>query len=201
MKLRLMPILIMLVSIAGVVLFATTPIIVSEARYVNEGNNTDYTQTFNVFFGGNGESVIFGDFIGSPQDDIDPIDKNNWNSYLIAVEPYPDIAVYFAFIGLGIAFLGIFFSIFGYSNGLRIAGALLGIIGGGLGLTGCFLLYSWTVDFQESTPTIFSINAGFSGSDYTITYGTFGLGWLAPVISSGLVILGSIAFLIIKPKK
>ena len=191
----------MLFGIAGVVLFATTPVVMTKARFVNEGDNTDFTESFNVFFGGNGQVVVKGDYLGNPADSITLIAKNNWDLYAINVDPYPDIVVYLSFLGLGLAFLGIFLSIFGYSDGLRIAGALLGIIGGGLGLTGCFLLYNWNTAFQEQTPNFISIHAMTTSTTYTITYSTFGPGWLAPVISSGLVILGSIAFLISKPKK
>ncbi|MHA1171622.1 MAG: hypothetical protein ACTSQ3_06050 [Candidatus Heimdallarchaeota archaeon] len=201
MKLRVLPIIIMLFGIAGVVLFATTPVVMTKARFVNEGANTDFTESFNVFFGGNGQVVVKGDYLGSPADDINLVDKNNWYLYAINVEPYPDIVVYLSFLGLGLAFLGIFLSIFGYNDGLRIAGALLGIIGGGLGLTGCFLLYNWNVEFQEQTPNFISIHAMTTSTDYTITYSTFGFGWFAPVISSGLIALGSVFLILTKPKK
>ena len=140
MKLRLIPILLMLVGIAGVVLYITTPVIMTKVQYVNEGAGTDLTQIFNVRFGGNGEVTSIGELNHATIDESYPVDKDGWDYYLIDVEPYNDVVVYLTFVGLGLAFLGMFLSIFGYINGLRIACALLAIIGGGLGLAGCIII-------------------------------------------------------------
>ena len=191
----------MLVGIAGVVLYITTPVIMTKVQYVNEGSDTDFIQTFNVRFGGNGEVNSVGELYGSPIDLSYPVDKDGWDYYLIDVEPYNDVTVYLSFVGLGLAFLGMFLSIFGYSNGLRIAGALLAIIGGGLGLTGCFMLYNYNATFQVECAIYAQVNAGFLFTSYTVTYSTFGIGWLAPVISSGLIALGSVFLILTKPKK
>ncbi|NHJ31551.1 MAG: hypothetical protein FK732_01695 [Asgard group archaeon] len=200
MKLRLMPILLMLVGVAGVVLYATTPVIMTKVHYVREGFGTDFVQTFKFRFGGNGEVTSIGELAGSPIDTSYPIDKDGWDYYWIDLDPYNDVVIYLSFVGLGVAFLGIFFSIFGYSDGLRIAGALLGIIGGGLGIAGGFMLYNYNTTFQADCEIYAQVNAGFLFSTYTITYGTFGPGWLAPVISSGLIAIGSVFLLLIKPK-
>ncbi len=201
MKLRLMPILLMLVGIAGVVLYATTPVIMTKVQYVNEGANTDFLQTFNVRFGGNGEVTSIGELSGSPIDMSYPIDTDGWDYYLIDIEPHNDVVVYLSFVGLGLAFLGMFLSMFGYSNGLRIAGALLAIIGGGLGLGGCFMLFNLNTTFQAECAMYAQVNAGFLGTSFTVTYSTFGFGWFAPVISSGLIALGSVFLILTKPKK
>ena len=124
-------------------------------------DDTDFTQTFNVRFGGNGEVNSFGELYGSPIDASYPVDKDGWDYYLIDVEPYNDVTMYLSFVGLSLAFLGMFLSIFGYSNGLRIAGALLAIIGGGLGLTGCFMLYNYNTTFQVECAQYAQVNAGF----------------------------------------
>jgi hypothetical protein len=195
-----MPILLMLVGIAGIVLYITTPVIMTKAQYVNEGAGTDFTQTFNVRFGGNGEVNSVGDLLGNPIDLSYQVDKDGWDYYLIDVDPYNDVVVYLSFVGMGLALLGMFLSIFGYSDGLRIAGALLAIIGGGLGLAGCFMLYNWNIAFQEECASYIQVNAGFLFTSFTITYSTFGIGWLAPVISSGLIALGSVFLILIKPK-
>lgn len=202
MKLRLIPILLLLVSIAGVVLYVTTPVVLTKVQYVREISNTDFVQSFNVGFGGDGDVTAIGEYLGVPVNEINLIEKDGWDYYFIDVEPYPDVAMYLSFVGLGLAFLGMFLSIFGYSNGLRIAGALIAIIGGGLGLAGSFMLFSWNTTFQEECAQYIQVNAGFMFVDsYDITYSTFGPGWLATVISSGLIVLGSILLLIIKPKK
>jgi hypothetical protein len=201
MKLRLMPIILMLVGIAGAALYATTPVIMTKIHYVREGFGTDLTQTFNIRFGGNGEVTSIGDINYAPIDTTYPVDKDGWDYYFIDVEPYNDVVIYLSFIGLGLAFLGIFFSIFGYSDGLRIAGALLAIIGGGLGIAGCFMLFNYNTTFQIECEQYAQVNAGFLFADYTIEYGTFGIGWFAPVISSGLIALGSVFLLFTKPKK
>lgn len=201
MKLRLMPILLMLVGIAGIVLYITTPVIMTKVHYVREGFGTDFVQTFNVRFGGNGEVTSIGELVGNPIDFSYAVDKDGWDYYLIDIDPWNDVVVYLSFVGLGLALLGMFLSMFGYSNGLRIAGALLAIIGGGLGLTGCFMIYNWNTTFQVECAQYIQVNAGFLFSDYTITYSTFGIGWLAPVISSGLIALGSVFLILTKPKK
>lgn len=201
MKLRLLPILLMLVGIAGVVLYATTPVVMTQVRYVNEGVDTDLTQSFNVHFGGSGEVITGGEYLGNPEDNINPIEKDGWDYYYIDIDPYPDVTVYLSFVGLGLAFLGMFLSIFGYSNGLRIAGALLAIIGGGIGIAGSFMLYNWNTTFQAECAIYINVNSGFLFAEDTITYSTFGPGWLATVVSSGLIALGSIYLIIVKPKK
>ena len=202
MKLRLIPILLLLVSIAGVVLYATTPVVMTKVRYVREISNTDFVQSFNVRFGGNGEVTAVGDYLGSPINEINLIEKDGWDYYSIDVEPYPIISMYLSFVGLGLACLGMFLSIFGYSDGLRIAGALLAIIGGGLGIAGSFMLFNWNTTFQDECRIYIQVNAGFMSVDsYTISYNTFGPGWLATVISSGSIVIGSVFLLFIKPKK
>ena len=200
MKLRLIPILLMLVGIAGVALYITTPVIMTKAQYVN-GTGTDFTQTFNLRFGGNGEVTSIGELNYAPIDTSYQVDKDGWDYYLIDVEPYNAVTMYLSFVGLGLAFLGMFLSMFGYSNGLRIAGALLAIIGGGLGLTGCFMLYNYNATFQVECEQYIQVNSGFLFTSYTVTYSTFGFGWLAPVISSGLIALGSVFLILTKPKK
>ena len=102
MKLRLMPILLMLVGIAGVVLYATTPVIMTKVHYVRDGFGTDFVQTFNVRFGGNGEVTSIGELNYAPIDTNYPVDKDGWDSYLIDMEPYNDVVVYLSFIGLGV---------------------------------------------------------------------------------------------------
>ncbi|MHA1739599.1 MAG: hypothetical protein ACTSXA_01110, partial [Candidatus Heimdallarchaeota archaeon] len=180
----------MLVGIAGVVLYATTPVIMATANQVNEGAGTDFDRTYKVLFGGNGGTTTIGEYTGNPIDESKTIDKDGWDYYTMNLDPYPDMAMYFSFIGLGLAFLGIFLSIFGYSDGLRIAGALLAIIGGGLGIAGSFMLYNYNLTFQEQVIISAQLDAGFLGTSYEITYSTFGIGWFAPVISSGLLALG-----------
>lgn len=202
MKLRLIPILLLLVGAAGLVLYATTPVVMVKAHYVREINPIDFVQTFNVRFGGNGEYTTDGIYQGNPTNEYVPVAKDDWDSQSIDVDPYPDAVMYLSFVGLGLAFLGMFLSIFGYSNGLRIAGALLAIIGGGLGITGSFMLYNWNQAFQEECYFEIQVDAGFMMVDeYTITYSTFGPGWLATVISSGLIALGSVFLILVKPKK
>ncbi|MHA1443034.1 MAG: hypothetical protein ACTSPK_14405 [Candidatus Heimdallarchaeota archaeon] len=115
---------------------------------------------------------------------------------------FPDIVIYLSFIGLGLAFLGMFLSIFGGNAGLRIAGALLGIVGGGLAIGGAFALWNWNIEFQEKCEAnVWEFYSLFYWTQETITYSTFGTGWLASVSSSGLAILGSVIFLLVKPKK
>ena len=200
MKLRLMPILLMLVGIAGVVLYITTPVIMTKVQYVNEPAQTDFIQTFNVRFAGNGEVTSIGELLGAPIDSSYSVEKDGWDYYLIDVEPYNDVVVYLSFVGLGLAFLGMFLSMFGYSDGLRIAGALLAIIGSGLGIAGCFMLYNYNTTFQSEAAIYAQVNAGFLGTSFTVTYSTFGFGWLVPVISSGLIAIGSVFFILTKPK-
>ncbi len=203
MKLRLIPILLLLVGAAGLVLYATTPVVLTKAHYVRAVGPNDLVQSFKVNFDGSGEVTTVGTYIGNPYEHTQLIPVDGWDYYSqIDPEPFPTITMYLSFIGLGIAVLGMFFSIFGYSNGLRIAGALLAIIGGGLGLAGSFMLYNWNLEFQEGCEDYIQINAAFLYSDeYEITYSTFGPGWLAPVISSGLIALGSVFLLLTKPKK
>ena len=95
-----------------------------------------------------------------------------------------------------------FLSIFGGNAGLRIAGALLGIIGGGLAIGGAFALWNYNIEFQDKCEA----NLWESYSIYywvteEVTYSTFGAGWLSYVSSSGLAIIGSLIFLVTKPKK
>ncbi|MBK5115039.1 MAG: hypothetical protein KGD59_13995 [Candidatus Heimdallarchaeota archaeon] len=202
MKLRILPVLLTLIAGAGIALFATTPIMTCQADYIEEGFDTDLTLTLNVYFDGSGKFVTKGDYLGSPEDDISYLTKADWNSFPISMtEEYPDIVIYLSFIGLGLAFLGMFLSIFGGNSGLRIAGALLGIIGGGLAIGGSFALWNWNIDFQAAGADIMDSYSIFYWTTEIITYSTFGAGWLASLTSSGLVILGSIAFLIFKPKK
>ncbi|MHA1442555.1 MAG: hypothetical protein ACTSPK_11955, partial [Candidatus Heimdallarchaeota archaeon] len=116
---------------------------------------------------------------------------------------YPDIVIYLSFIGLGLAFLGMFLSIFGGNAGLRIAGALLGIVGGGLAIGGAFALWNWNIEFQDkcAVNVMDDFYSVYYWTPETITYNTFGVGWLTYVLSSGLAILGSVIFLLVKPKK
>lgn len=191
----------MLFGAAGIVLFAITPVVMNKGHFVNDVIDSDFTISMNVNFNGNGEVVYDGEHLGSAVDDIENVDKEDWDLWLIDAGPYPDIVYYLSFIGLGLAFLGIFLSIFGYNDGLRVAGAILGFLGAGLAITGCFLLYNWNIEFQEDAYFFMMVNAGFTGTTYSDAYSTFGMGWLAAVISSGLIAIGSIILIATKPKK
>lgn len=188
-------------SAAGVLLLVFTPVVTARARFIDVPSDSDFVFSINAYIFGNGEARLKGTVNGIPEDDVDPVDKNQWDTYLGVTEPYPDIAIYLSFIGLGLAILGSFLSIFGGNSGLRIIGALLGIIGGGLGIAGCFLLYNFNTEFQENATTVLAFVESLSGTTQSNTWTTFGLGWLFAVCSSGLIALGSILLLIVKPKK
>lgn len=202
MKLRILPILLTLIAGASIALFATTPLMTCQADFTEVGFDTDLTITLNVYFDGNGKFVIKGVYLGSPEDDVIYIDEADWYLPTFGItEEYPDIVIYLSFLGLGLAFLGMFLSIFGGNSGLRIAGAILGIVGGGLAIGGSFVLWTWNIEFQVASANLMDGYSIYYGTPEIITYSTFGAGWLASVASSGFVILGSIFLMLTKPKK
>lgn len=202
MRLRILPILLTLIAGAGVTLFIFMPVMTCQATYIDEGFDTDVTLTLGVSFDGSGKLVTKGVFLGATEENIEYITADDWDLFpTLIAEEYPDIAIYLSFIGLGLAFLGMFLSIFGGNSGLRIAGALLGIVGGGLAIGGAFTLWNWNIEFQIGGANIMQNRSLYYGAAETITYSTFGTGWLASVTSSGLVVLGSIMFLLINPRK
>jgi len=203
LRLRILPILLTLIAGAGVALFAFTPLTTCRATYIDEGFDTDLTLTFDIFFDGHGKFEKKGEYLGSPENDINYLTEEELHTSILDMESdFPDIVIYLSFIGLGLAFLGMFLSIFGGNAGLRIAGALLGIVGGGLAIGGAFALWNWNIEFQEKCEAnVWEFYSLFYWTQETITYSTFGTGWLASVSSSGLAILGSVIFLLVKPKK
>lgn len=200
MKLRVLPILFSIIGVTGIVLFILMPVTTAKARFIDIPTDTDFTFQVNAYFRGDGDNVVDGMVLGNPEHDEEYIGKDEWDTYMSLTEPYPDIVIYLSLIGLGLATLGIFLSIFGGNSGLRIAGALLGFIGGGLGIAGCFMLYNWNSAFQTQAEIYLGLVALFTGTTHTITWSTFGIGWFFAVCSCGLIAVGSIILLVIKPK-
>ena len=79
--------------------------------------------------------------------------------------------------------------------------ATAAIVGGGLAIGGAFTLWNWNIEFQEGGANVMNNRSIYYLTAETITYSTFGTGWLASVTSSGLAILGSFIFLLVRPKK
>jgi hypothetical protein len=176
------------------------PMATARARFVSAPTD-DFVTSVNGDIFGNGEVLIAGTIGGVEDEDSTTWAKDEWNFQLGLTEEYPDITIYLSFIGLGLAVIGAFLSIFGGASGMRVAGALLGIIGGGLAIAGSFLLWNFVADFKANAVIVIDLVEFLSGIPQAGTYAGFGVGWFATVCSAGLILVGSILLLLIRPKK
>lgn len=186
MKVRKGALLLILLSIIGVVFFTTTPLISARERVQGSdaGGSWDVLITFNISFFGKGKLVEKGEQYGS-----DYYYEENWHqSYWGYIgKRFPIITTILTLIGLAFSYIAGLYSLFGFNTKERFIGGIIGIISGGLIITGEMLFLNW--------------GGWFSGLySFTFTYRYFNLGFIVPVIIGSLIVIISIVFILIKPK-
>jgi len=202
MKPRILPIILTLVGVAGLLLFMLMPVMTSSAKFVETASDTDLRVSWIVYYNGSSALVMKGMDTGIEIDIKLKIEQGDLDTLFPGItEEYPDITIYLCFIGLGVAILGMLFSIFGGNAGLRIIGALLCLAGAGMAITGGFLLWNFNQQFQAETNDFFEALSTSSSIPLSSRYATFGIGWFAAVGSMGLFTLSSIFLMVVKPKR
>jgi hypothetical protein len=204
MKPRILPIIMTLLGGAGLVLFMVLPIMTHQVTVVDTFWDHDVTISFNVYYNGSGTILWQGTVGGSPEDTYYKVEQDTWDSELNMSEEFPDITLYLCTIGLGVAILGMLFSVFGGNTGFRIIGAILGLAGAGMVIAGCFLMWNFNADFQQQCLDYAHpiIQALLLTLEEPVTgYSTFGIGWLGAVSSMGLIALSSFVLMFIKPRR
>ncbi|MHA1124639.1 MAG: hypothetical protein ACTSO7_01060 [Candidatus Heimdallarchaeota archaeon] len=199
MKPRILPIILVLLGAAGMVLFFVTPVMAVSVKIVDTSIDTNLRVSVNVYYNGSGSMTIKGTDFGIEVDDYMKIEQDSWG--YTGADEYPTISVYLCAIGLGVAILGMIFSIFGGNSALRILGAILGLAGAAACITGCFLMWNFYVAWKADADTIVELFELLYGAENVSSYNNFSVGWLVPVISMGLVALGSVFLLVVKPKE
>ena len=198
MKPRLLPIILILLGAAGMVLFFLTPVMTARFKVVDTSTDTDFTFSLNVNYDGGGSLKIDGTELGVDVTTELEIEPGDW--VYTDAEAFPAYSIYLNAIGIGVAILGMLFSIFGGNSTLRILGALLGILGAASCITGCFLMWNFYSAFKADGDDLLELAELGYGTYMKGAYSNFYFGWLAPVISMGLIALSSFFFLAVKPK-
>lgn len=177
---------LILLSIIGVVVFTTTPLISARERVQGSdaGGSWDVLITFKISFFGKGKWVEKGEQYGS-----DYYYEENWvpSFWGYSGKRFPFITTILTLISLVFSLIAGFFSLFGYNTKRRFIGGILGLMSGGLIVTGELLFMEW--------------GRWFSGLvSFTFTYRYFNLGFIVPLIVGSLIVIISIVFLIVEPK-
>jgi hypothetical protein len=179
MKIRAGALICVLISIAGLVMYTTLPVISVYEREKGE----DMVGTYNFatfircFFFGNGKFGVRGELYGTDITSVTDIDVEDWS------EDFPTIVPILTLVGLGLAVLGSILLVI-RSKAAKIVGALLGIAGGALAITGQMLFLDWGNWF------ITTAGGGLEWTFYT-------WGFFAACIAGGLIALLSLIFLLI----
>ncbi|MHA1127027.1 MAG: zinc-ribbon domain-containing protein [Candidatus Heimdallarchaeota archaeon] len=138
------------------------------------------SETFNVFFNGDGRyEIVVTDGSGTDSDGFDT-DKEDW------IKAFPTIVPTMTLIGMILCIIGSIISVMGYIDILRIIGGITGAVGGIVGVIGCITFLEWGNWFADE----------FSIADYA----GFGFGFFSTIILSGIIIILSLVFTFIKPK-
>lgn len=177
---------LILLSIIGVVVFTTTPLISARERVQGSdaGGSWDVLITLKISFLGFGKLVEKGEQYGS-----DYYYEDHWvpSDWIFLGKSFPIIITILTLIGLIFSIIAGLFSLFGFNTKKRFIGSILGIISGCLIITGEMLFTDWGGYFIG----MFSL---------TFTYRYYSLGFIVPVIVGSLIVIISIVFLIIEPK-
>ncbi|MBK5112602.1 MAG: hypothetical protein KGD59_08465 [Candidatus Heimdallarchaeota archaeon] len=186
MEIRKTALSLIVLSIIGVVIFTTTPLISARERVQGSdaGGSWDILITFKITFWGKGKLVEKGEQYGS-----DYYYEENWvpSYWGYSGKRFPFITTILTLIGLVFSIIAGLFSLFGYNTKERLIGGILGIISGGLIVTGELLFIEWGRWFCG----LFS---------FTFTHRYFNFGFIVPVIIGSLIVIISIMFLIVEPK-
>ncbi|MCK5045428.1 MAG: hypothetical protein KAS22_02545 [Candidatus Heimdallarchaeota archaeon] len=177
---------LILLSIIGVVVFTTTPLISARERVQGSdaGGSWDILITLKISFLGFGKLVEKGEQYESDYYYEDYLVPSDW---IFLGKNFPIIITILTLIGLVVSLIAGLFSLFGYNTKRRFIGGILGLISGGLIFTGELLFIEW--------------GRWFSGLfSFTFIYRYFSLGFIVPLIVGSLTVIISIAFLIVEPK-
>lgn len=186
MKIRKAALSLIVLSIIGVVIFTTTPLISARERVQGSdaGGSWDVLITFKISFFGKGKLVEKGEQYGS-----DYYYEENWHQSFWGYigKRFPFITTILTLIGILFSYIAGLYSLFGFNTKERFIGSILGIISGGLIITGEMLFIDWGGYFIDMFSLIF-------------TYRYYSLGFIVPVIVGSLIVIISIVFLIVEPK-
>ena len=186
MKIRKAALSLIVLSIIGVVIFTTTPLISARERVQGSdaGGSWDILVTLKISFLGNGIGVEKGELYGGDYYYEEYLVRSYWG-YI--GKRFPIRATLLTLISLIFSIIAGLFSLFGFNTKSRFVGGILGIITGVLIVTGELLFIEW--------------GRWFSGLfSFTFTYRYFSLGFIVPLIVGSLTVIISIVFLIVKPK-
>jgi len=177
---------LILLSIIGVVVFTTTPLISARERVQGSdaGGSWDVLITLKISFLGFGKLVEEGIQYGS-----DYYYNENWSpsTWIFFGKSFPIRIIILTLISLVSSLIAGFFSLFGYNTKRRLIGSIIGLISGGLIITGELLFIDW--------------GRWFSGLfSFSFSYRYFSLGFIVPLIVGCLTVIISIVFLIVEPK-
>ena len=204
MKPRILPIILVLFGAAGITLFLLMPVMTSSAKFIDVPTDTDLKISFDVFYNGTGHLWIKGMDFGVETDIKIKIEADEWDTIFLSVSDadYNPLTMYLSIVGLGVAILGMIFSIFGGNTGLRIIGAILALGGAGCAIAGGFMLWTFNTNFQADADDFFvAMDTSFPTIDMSHRYSTFGIGWLASISSMGLIAISALVLLVVAPKK
>lgn len=186
MKVRIGAISLIVLSIVGVVIFTTTPIISARERVQGSdaSGSWDILVSLKISFLGKGNWVEKGELYGDNY-----YYEENWGPsvWIYYMKSFPIRITILILVSLVLSIIAGFFSLFCYNEYRKNIGGVLGIISGGLILTGEILFMEW--------------GRWFSGLfSFSFTYRYFSAGFIAPIIIGSLIVIISILFLLVKPK-
>ncbi|MCK5184203.1 MAG: hypothetical protein KAQ95_07850, partial [Candidatus Heimdallarchaeota archaeon] len=133
---------LILLSIIGVVVFTTTPLISARERVQGSdaGGSWDILITLKISFLGFGKLVEKGEQYESDYYYEDYLVPSDW---IRLGKNFPIIITILTLIGLVVSLIAGLFSLFGYNTKRRFIGGILGLISGGLIFTGELLFIEW----------------------------------------------------------
>ncbi|NPD90572.1 MAG: hypothetical protein HGN29_17815 [Asgard group archaeon] len=186
MRMRKGALSLIVLSIIGLIIFTTTPMISAKERVQGSdaSGSWDILITLKVSFLGFSKLVEEGE-----QYESDYYYEENWSpaTWIFYGKNFPIRIIILTLVSLVFSLIAGLFSLFGYNTQRRLIGSITGLISGGLIITGELLFMDWGGYFID----MFSL---------TFTYRNYSFGFIVPVIVGSLTIIISIIFLIVKPK-
>ncbi len=185
-KIRKGALSLVVLSIIGLVIFTTTPLISAKERVQGSdaGGSWDILVTLKISFLGNGKGIEKGELYGEDYYFEEYFVQSYWG-YI--GKRFPIRTTLLILISLIFSIVAGLFSLFGFNTKGRFVGGILGIITGVLIVTGELLFIEW--------------GRWFSGLfSFSFTYRYFSLGFIVPLIIGSLTVILSIVFMLVKPK-